>query len=302
MILALSASLLLLNASSCKTTSTTSDRPKEYPEFFQVGHRGTRGLMPENTIPSMTKAIEVGANTIEFDVHVSKDGQVLVYHDDSFDPRYTTMPDGSEIPKDQRDQYTFYQMNYADIRPFVIGMKPYGEFPQQQRLSTYTPLLSEMIDSVEQFTKGRNLPQVYYLLEIKSNAKTDGVEQPVPEEFVKKIMAALEPYHLGHRLIVQSFDMRPLQAMHRLYPDVKLGFLTGDKKATLEENLAKLAFTPQFYNPNSELATPELVKKCHDLKMLIEPWTVNTADEMKKIKAMGVDGIITDYPNLFKQL
>ena len=302
MILALSASLLLLNASSCKTTSTTSDRPKEYPEFFQVGHRGTRGLMPENTIPSMTKAIEVGANTIEFDVHVSKDGQVLVYHDDSFDPRYTTMPDGSEIPKDQRAQYTFYQMNYADIRPFVIGMKPYGEFPQQQRLSTYTPLLSEMIDSVEQFTKGRNLPQVYYLLEIKSNAKTDGVEQPVPEEFVKKIMAALEPYHLGHRLIVQSFDMRPLQAMHRLYPDVKLGFLTGDKKATLEENLAKLAFTPQFYNPNSELATPELVKKCHDLKMLIEPWTVNTADEMKKIKAMGVDGIITDYPNLFKQL
>ncbi len=301
-VLALSASLMVLNTSSCKTAANTSGAPREYPAFFQVGHRGTRGLMPENSIPAMIKGIEVGANTIEFDIHVSKDGQVLVYHDDSFDPKYTTMSDGSEIPKDQREKYTFYQMNYADIRPFIIGMKPYDAFPQQERLSTYAPLLSEMIDSVEEFTSSHNLPQVYYLLEIKSDAKSDGFEQPVPEEFVKKMMATLERYHLGHRLIVQSFDMRPLQVMHRLYPDVKLGFLTGDKKVSFEENLTKLAFTPQFYNPNSELVTPELVKKCHDLKMLIEPWTVNTVEEMKKIKAMGVDGIITDYPNFFKQL
>ena len=273
-----------------------------FPNFFKVGHRGTRGLMPENTIPAMTKGIEAGANTIEMDVHITKDGKVLVYHDESFNPEYTSMPDGSDIPAAQRKQYTFYQMNYAQIKPFIIGKKDYPAYPQQQRLPTYTPLLSELIDSVEAYTKAHKLPGVYYLIEIKSNAKTDGVEQPVPEEYIKILMPVLTPKRLGSRLFLQSFDMRPLQVLHHKYPDIKLGFLTGDQKASFENNLDQLGFLPAFYNPSFNLVTPELVQKCHAKKLKIEPWTVNTLDEMKKQKSMGVDGIITDYPNLFKDL
>lgn len=291
-----------LAITSCTSSRKVATAKRSYPDFFKVGHRGTRGLMPENTIPAMEKGIAVGANTIELDVHITKDGQVMVYHDASFNPEYTTMPNGSDIPKDQRKQYTFYQMTYAQIRPFIIGMKDYPAFPQQQRLSSYAPLLSELIDSVEAYTKAHNIPAVYYLIEIKSSEKTDGFEQPAPEEYIQKLMAVLKTKDLGSRLFLQSFDMRPLQVLHREYPDIKLGFLTGDKNVSFEENLNKLGFTPMFYNPNYNLVTPELIQKCHAKNIMIEPWTVNTIEEMRKLKNMGVDGIITDYPNLFSAL
>lgn len=285
---------------ACKTAGKSVAGSKGYPAFFKVGHRGTRGLMPENTIPAMEKGIEVGANTVELDVHISKDGQVLVYHDESFNPDYTSMPDGSDIPKDQRKRYTFYQMDYPEIRKFIIGRKDYPAFPQQQRMDCYTPLLGEMIDSVEAFTKSHHLPDVYWLVEIKSKEKTDGFEQPVPEEYIKILMPVLDAKHLGKRLIVQSFDMRPLQVIHRLRPDISLGFLTDDKNATFDDNIAKLGFIPAFYNPNYHLVTATLIKQCHDKQILIEPWTVETPDVMQQMKALGVDGIITDYPNLLK--
>jgi glycerophosphoryl diester phosphodiesterase len=300
-IFVLAATILSLSFSSCDSSKKSAGN-KDYPAFFKIGHRGTRGLMPENTIPAMNKGLAVGANTIEFDVHISKDGQVLVYHDESFNPDYTTMPDGSDIPKEKRKDYTFYQNNYADIRKFIIGEKDYPLFPQQQRMASYTPLLSELIDSVEAYTKQHSLPAPYYLLEIKSKEKTDGFEQPAPEEYMKILMDVVNAKHLGKRLFIQSFDMRPLQVLHREHPELKLGFLTDNKTATFEENIAKLGFNPALYNPNYKLVTEELVRKCHAAKMLIEPWTVNTLEDMKKMKALNVDGIITDYPNLFRDL
>ncbi|TDH28655.1 glycerophosphodiester phosphodiesterase [Segetibacter sp. 3557_3] len=272
------------------------------PGFLQIGHRGTRGLMPENTIPSMQKAIELGANVIELDVHVSKDNKLIVYHDESFNPDYTTMPGGGEIPKQDRQKYTFYQMNYDVIRKFDVGSKPYPAYPQQQRMAIYAPLLSELIDSVEAFTKSRSLKPVYYLVEVKSKEKTDGVEQPAPETYMKLMMDVLDPYQLGERLIVQSFDMRPLQVLHRTHPRLTLGFLTGEKALTFEQNLAGLGFTPEYYNPHYSLVDAALIAKAHVKGIKVTPWTVNDLPEMKRLKSLKVDGIITDYPNLFKDL
>lgn len=292
---------LCLAFTACRSTNRIVDK-NGYPEFFTVGHRGARGLAPENTIPSMIAAISNGANTVEVDVHVSKDGQVLVYHDASFDPHYTSMPDGSDIPKDRRKDYIFYQNNYSDIRSFIIGRKEYPEFPQQKRISTYAPLLSELIDSVEAYTRENGLSGIYYLVEVKSGEKTDGIEHPAPAEFMKILMDMLKPKNLGNRLIIQSFDMRPLQVLHREYPDVRLGFLTGNIYLSFEENIRRLGFKPTFYNPNYNLVNAGLVQKCHSENILVEPWTVNSIDDMKKMKALGVDGIITDYPNLFRYL
>jgi len=277
-------------------------KSNKYPAFFKIGHRGTRGLMPENTIPAMTRAIELGCNTIELDIHITKDGKVLVYHDDSFNPEYTTMPDGSDIVAADRKKYTFYQMDYADIRKFHIGTKKYPAFPKQQQLASYAPLLSEMIDSVENYTRLHKLPRVNYLIEIKSNPQTDGFEQPVPEVLVDKLMADLKPKKLGDRLIIQSFDVRPLKVLHKKHPKVALGFLTGDYKVTMDKNLADLGFNPQFYNPHYGMVTPEMVSTCHIKNMLICPWTVNELADMKKVQALNVDGIITDYPNYFADL
>lgn len=298
----LAAGLLLAatGMEACKTTKQMTAQ-QALPAFYKVGHRGTRGLMAENTIPSMIKAIETGANTIEFDVHITKDGQVVVYHDASFNPAYTTMPDGSEIPKESRKDYTFHQMEYSRIREFVIGEKPYPEFPEQQPIKTYAPLLSEMIDSVEAYTKEHHLPPVFYLLEIKSSAKTDGTEQPVPEEYIDRLMAVKNLLPLGKRLIIQSFDARPLQVIHRRYPQIALGFLTYDKEINPAKQLDLLGFTPQFYNPAYQFTTPELITLCHSRKIQVVPWTVQDPAEMKKLKAMGADGIISDYPVRFAQ-
>jgi glycerophosphoryl diester phosphodiesterase len=271
------------------------------PAFYKVGHRGTRGLMPENTIPAMIKGIEAGANTIEFDVHITKDGQVVVYHDASFNPDYTTKPDGSEISKEEREQFTFYKMDYNKIKEFRIGEKAYPEFPGQQHMRSYAPLLSEMIDSVEAYTKAHHLPGVYYLLEIKSSEKTDGKEQPAPEEYINKLMVVKQLKPLGNRLIIQSFDPRPLQVLHKTHPKVILGFLTYDKAIDPAKQLDLLGFTPFQYNPYYKFCTPELLKTCHDKGIKVIPWTVQEVTEMKALKQMGVDGIITDYPNRFKE-
>jgi glycerophosphoryl diester phosphodiesterase len=274
----------------------------KYPAFFSIGHRGTRGLMPENTIPAMKKAIDYGANMVEMDVHITKDGKVIVYHDDSFDPNYTLMPDGSEIDPKKRNNYIFYQMNYADIRPFIIGTKKYKQYPLQQSVATYTPLLSELIDSVDHYTKINKLSKVYYLVEIKSDEKTDGIHQPVPDELVKKVMEVLTPKKLGQRLIIQSFDIRQLKVVHQKYPGVATGFLIGDNKVSFEQHLTDMGFAPTFYNPHYGMVNEQLVKQCHEKNMLICPWTVNDISEMKRVKDLKVDGIITDFPNYFAEL
>jgi glycerophosphoryl diester phosphodiesterase len=166
-------------------------------------------------------------------------------------------------------------------------------------MNAQIPLLTELIDSVQQFTRIKGLPDVYFLLEIKANPKTDGTEQPAPQAYVDLILKALEPYHLGKQLLIQSFDMRPLQVIHERRPDIILGFLTDNRNATVDQNLELLKFKPFFYNPHYKMVTPELLKKCHDMGMKVVPWTVNTKPEMDTLVSMGVDGIITDYPDMF---
>lgn len=294
---------VFLLAVSCSSTRESTTRNNDNV-FYNAGHRGARGLMPENTIPAMEKGIEVGANTCEMDLYVTKDGKVMVHHDASFNPAYERMPDGSDIPKAERGKYTFYKMNYDAIRKFIVGGKPYAAFPEQQMTETYVPLFTELIDSVEAFTKANKYKPVYYMPEIKSNPKKYGITQPPPEEFVKTIMQAIKPYmkHIGDRLVFQCFDMKPLQILHRDYPDVQLALLNAKKDVTIEDLIEQLGFVPDFYLPEYKLVTPELLSKCHERHIKVVPWTPNDPAEMEKLITMGVDGIITDYPDRLNML
>ena len=267
------------------------------PDFMIIAHRGARGAMPENSIPAMKKAIDLGANTIELDVHISRDKQIVVYHDATLNPEYTLTAQGTEIPKERRKDYTIYQMDYEEIRKFDIGSKYYATFPQQQKMRVYAPTLPELIDSVEAYTKAKGVPGVFYLVEIKANEKTDGIEQPAPEEYMSILMEALNKKNLGHRLLIQSFDMRQLKELHKKFPQIPLGFLTGDKTKSFSQNIELLGFNPAFYNPNFLLTTNELIGECHARQIKITPWTVNELPDMKRFKDMKVDGIISDYPD-----
>ncbi|WP_206513672.1 glycerophosphodiester phosphodiesterase family protein [Pseudoflavitalea rhizosphaerae] len=287
---------------ACGTTKQTAGgRMSGYPEFFKEGHRGTRGLMPENTIPSMKKAIGIGANFIEVDVYVSKDGQVLIAHDPYANIAISTLPDGRSISKDSAKLYTWHQMNYADIRRIDVGSKGNPAYPQQQKLAACMPLLGELIDSVEAFTAANKLKPTIYNIEIKSNPKMDGVYQPAPDVLVKAIMDVVNTKNIGNRFYLQSFDIRPLQSARRLYPEVTIGFLTGNAKRSVDENVQALGFKPDIYSPAYQLVNAATVEACKKHGMKLVPWTVNTAEEIQKLVELGVNGIITDYPNLLSK-
>lgn len=287
---------------SCKTQKPANVVQKKFPAFLKEGHRGTRGLMPENTIPAMRKAIDLGANVLEVDVHISQDKQVVVAHDPYLNHTFTLTPDGSEISPADARKYLLYQMPYAQIRQYDVGSKYFPAYPKQQKIKTYIPLLGELIDSVESYTAAKKLPPIIYNIEIKANPQQDGVYQPEPATLVQMVMAVVQQKQLpAHRYYLQSFDIRQLQQAHAQYPEVVIGFLT-DKKNTVEENLALIGFKPQIYSPHYKLVTAELVQKCQAAGMKCVPWTVNTLAEMQNLVQLGVDGIITDYPDLLNEL
>ena len=124
------------------------------------------------------------------------------------------------------------------------------------------------------------------------------MNHPVPAELVKQVMDVVNEKKIGNRFYIQSFDIRQIQEVHRQYPQVVTGFLTSDKNASLDENLRRIGFLPDIYSPHYKLVTDSLVAESHRRGMKLIPWTVNTSGEMEELKQMGVDGIITDYPNL----
>jgi glycerophosphoryl diester phosphodiesterase len=272
------------------------------PAFDVEGHRGCRGLMPENTIPAMLKAIDLGVTTLEMDVVITKDNKVVVSHEPWFETEITTKPDGSFVNEIEAMQLNIYQMNYEEVLKYDVGMKPHPRFPKQQKVKAVKPLLRDLIDSVEAYIIKKNLPKVNYNIEIKSLPAGDNKFHPVPSEFGELLMTVIKEKKIEGRVIIQSFDFRALKFIHEKYTSIKTSMLIEDSDVNdFDGQLNKLGYTPEYYSPNQTLVGEKLVKQCHDKGMKIIPWTVNDAKQVKKLKKMGVDGIITDYPDLFKK-
>jgi glycerophosphoryl diester phosphodiesterase len=157
--------------------------------------------------------------------------------------------------------------------------------------------LSELIDSVQTYIKVNKRPQVFYNIETKSKAGGDHKLHPEPETFVKLLMAVIEKKKITPYVTIQSFDLRTLQVLHQKYPQVRTAYLVQDKR-TVDEYVQQLGFTPTILSPNFKLVTARLVKECHDRHIKVVPWTANTAEEIARLKGLGVDGLISDYPDL----
>lgn len=270
-------------------------------DFDIQGHRGCRGLMPENTIAAMITALDLGVTTLEMDVVVSKDNKIVVSHEPWFDAEITTKPDGSFIKPAEAMQYNIFQMNYDEIAKYDVGMKPHPRFPQQKKIKAIKPLLADLFDSVAETMKVRRRPFPYFNIETKCLPAGDGRFHPKPAEFIELLVAVIREKQLEERVIIQSFDFRTLKYLHEKYPLIKTAMLIEDSDVNdFDGQLKRLGYTPQIYSPNHTLVDDELVKQCHDKGMKIIPWTVNDKKRINKLKKMGVDGIITDYPDLFK--
>lgn len=268
--------------------------------FDKEGHRGCRGLMPENTIPAYIKAVDIGVTTLEMDAVITKDSQVMMSHEPFFNHEITTKPDGSFVKPEEERGLNIYTMTYADVKKYDVGLKPNPRFTQQQKLAAVKPRLVDVIDSVEAYTAQNNKRPVQYNIETKCMPATDNIYHPEPGRFVDLLMAVILNKKIEGRVIIQSFDVRSLQYLHKKYPSIKTALLVeGSDKKTFALQLQNLGFIPTIYSPEYTIVTPLLVKQCHDTGIQIIPWTVDDKPTIDRLKKLGVDGIISDYPNLF---
>lgn len=257
--------------------------------FDIEGHRGARGLYPENTIAGFIEALKLGVNTLEMDVVISKDGQVVLSHDPTIN---CEICDYCGDGKEKR----IYQLDYNTIKTIDCGSKGNSKFPEQKKMYAVKPRLTDVIDSVEAYIKRNNLTPVYYNIETKATPAGDGTEHPAPDVFAKMLYDVLKQKGILNRSIVQSFDPRTLQAIHKTDATVTTALLVFNADG-FTKNIKRLGFTPAIYSPNYLLVNSKLVKACHAKGIKIIPWTVNDEDKMKKMKELGVDGIISDYPD-----
>ena len=268
--------------------------------FDKQGHRGCRGLMPENTIPAMLKALALGVTTLEMDASISKDKQIFLSHEPFFNHEITTKPDGNFIEQKDERNYNMYHMLYDSIKTYDVGLKPNPQFPQQQRLPVSKPLLSDLFDSVKNYMLTSKRPYPFFNIETKCMPATDNIYHPEPAEFVELLMKLISEKKMENYVIIQSFDFRSLQYLHQHYPHIKTAMLIEDfDKRSVEEQIKTLGFIPTIYSPENSLVNKGLVEKCHQQNMKVIPWTVNEAKKINELTEMGVDGIISDYPNLF---
>ncbi|NTW50601.1 MAG: glycerophosphodiester phosphodiesterase [Chlorobiales bacterium] len=270
-------------------------------KFDLEGHRGARGLLPENTIPAFLKALELGVTTLELDLAVSKDKKLVVSHEPWFSSEICSVPNGQPICKEDEMYHLIYEMTYEEIARYDCGKRGHPRFPTQQPLAVSKPLFRDMVLAVEARRQELNLPPVDFNIETKSTPEGDNRLHPEPKEFVELIHDEIQELGILERTILQSFDVRTLQEMRKLDPSVRISLLV-ENDLCFEENLAQLGFIPQIYSPDYQLVDETLIAEAHKRDIKVIPWTVNEPEEMRRLTAIGVNGLITDYPDRGKFL
>ncbi len=294
------AMALIFSAAAFLSCKLTERRLVPAPAGFDwQGHRGCRGLLPENSIPAFLHALEYPeVVTLELDLAVSKDHQLIVSHEPWLNPAICRLPGGDSIRAAEAEKYLIYEHTAAELRQYDCGSWGNPRFPQQRPQATYKPTLREVVEAVRNAYPGK---PVRWNIEIKSRPDWDGLRTPPVDTFAQLVVDELAMLGLEKWSTVQSFDPRALQALHRLRPNQTLALLIENLDG-LEANLRRLGFTPAIYSPYYLMVDRELVRQCRSRGMRLVPWTVNDVYVMRRLIRLGVDGIITDYPDLIIQV
>jgi glycerophosphoryl diester phosphodiesterase len=293
--------------------------------FDLQGHRGARGLLPENTLPAFQKAIELGVSTLELDVGISKDGHVVISHDRALNPEITRDATGAYLAEPK----LVNRLTLAELKTYDVGrINPESQyakrFPDQQPMDgTRMPALSSLFKLVKRL--GNNKLRFNIETKISPEKPNDTVGAAV---FARKLLDAVRVHGLQSRVTIQSFDWRTLQIINDLQKNspkrVKTSCLTAQQPWT--DNItpksdkgpfwtgsvrtAEHADVPsmvkaagcEIWSPYFADITPALVKKAQSLGLQVIPWTTNTEAEMTAVIEAGADGLITDYPDRAKAL
>lgn len=274
--------LVLLFTMSCNTNTTIGVQ----------GHRGCRGLLPENSLPAFEKAVALGVNTLELDLAISKDKQVVVSHEPFMSRFYCLKPNGEEISINQDLAFNFYEMDYDSIKLFDCGTKQHPRFPQQKNMKTHKPLLSEVFKLSDALNS-----EIRYNIEIKAKPEYDNIYTPEPKEYVALVLKVIDEYNIGERCNLQSFDIRILEEIKRQAPSMTQALLV-DENEVIADKLNALSFKPEIISPYFQLLTKDVVAQYQKEGYSIIPWTVNEKEDMHTVISYGVNSIITDYPDV----
>ncbi len=315
-----------LALAACQTASSTGDpakaRTASPPQIAKaidiVGHRGARGLFPENTLPGFAKAMSIGVTAIELDVGVSRDGMVIVSHDQKLNPDITRNADGSWLSGDGK---AITQLTLAELKTYDVGrLNPsrryYERFKSQKTVDgARIPTLKEVIALVQ---KAGN-DDLRIDVEIKGSPEKPDVTLE-PKAYAEKVVKVLREEGVEGRASILSFDWRTLRHVQSIAPNIPTVCLTAQLKNL--DNLKKGQPGPSPWTAGLDVddrggSVPKLVEaagckvwsvyrkelgraqleEAHSLGLKVLVWTVNRTSDMKNFIKLEVDGIVTDYPD-----
>jgi glycerophosphoryl diester phosphodiesterase len=291
--------------------------------FDLQGHRGARGLLPENTLPAFARALSLGVTTLELDTGVTKDGVVVVMHDRRLNADVTRDAEGKWLagPGPAVVDLTFEELRRYDVGRLRPDSAYARQFPDQAPVDgTRAPRLADVFALV---AKSGNA-SVRFNIETKL-APTAPAETLAPEPFARALIAEIRKAGMQARTTVQSFDWRTLQVVQKEAPEIGTVYLTiargggdnvqagrpgaspwlagfdvddhgGSAPATVKAAGGKV-WSP-FFN-DLDLAS---FKQAKELGLLVVPWTVNDEPTMRRLVEMGVDGLISDYPDRLRKV
>ena len=285
-----------LIAAICIVATSSACMPNKNLHPDVHGHRGARGLLPENSIPAFIKAVDSGCDYLELDIVISGDGQLIVSHEPWMDHGICLMPEGGSITVENEKSLNIYRMTVTEIQQYDCGSIPQERFPEQDQRICAKPTLREVVETCDEHAllSGNSSPS--YNLEIKSDPTWYGIFQPDPVDYVQYVIATVDSLDIADRCILQCFDVAILEALHADRPDLDLALLVENADG-LENNLARLSFVPDYYSPQYALVTETLLNDLRERGIDLLVWTVNEKEDIKRMIALGVDGIISDYPN-----
>lgn len=287
--------------SGCSQNQKNADSIVLWANFDWQGHRGARGLAPENTIPAFLTALEYPIKTLELDIAISKDSQLIISHEPWMSASICQQPDGTAIEESEEKQFNIANLTWAEIQQFDCGSRGNARFPEQKPMAVHKPRLRDMVAAVQQYCQEKEREAPFYNIEIKSKPEWDGIFTPDPATFARLLIDELTEIGIKDRTCIQSFDVRALQAVRQIDAEMVVALLVENANG-LSENLDLLGFTPDVYSPNYALVSANLVEKAHAEGMEVIPWTVNDVKTMQALIEIRVDGIITDYPNLIAEV
>lgn len=270
-------------------------------EIDVQGHRGCRGLRPENTIMAFKRAIDIGVNTLELDVVVNRNHDIIVSHEPFFNHEISTGPNGESIDEANEKKYNIYEMSLHEIQLFDVGLKKHPRFSTQKKVKAIKPSLREMVDEIENYVRSNNFVLPEYNIEIKRVKENDGIFHPDMTTFADVVCKEIIELGIAERTTVQCFDVETLQYVHIAYPQFRLVLLIENRQP-FERNIKNLGFKPWAYSPYFKLISHDLIDYCKREKIKVIPWTVNEEKDILRMMEFGVDGIISDYPDRVVEL